>query len=409
MAAKELKKTLSEELVVEILKRLSVKDITRYKCVCKSWGFLLTSRYFIEQHLRQSNNDKKDPNLLVKYKDVVTRKFPVISIFSHQTHGYQFADVESPQVSASDDAAETTPQSVDEDKSAASAFEGAYFLGCCNGVVCFYDKARNVVLWNPAIRDAKLIPPPLFHGQPEKRRVYSTAGFGFGFDAQNNDYKVVAIQELDCVKDFPPEWPMFEVEVYSLKANAWRKLRRTRKFLGVSLTRDPYKPQGVCTGGMYSWLVEEEKVVSYDMCKDVLVSTPLPKACKHLVSSYKVNDHVSLVLHNGNNIALTHTRANKFSSYEFKIWVLREYGKKSWVKVLNIGPCEHVYHPVGVGIWNNFEVFISGSRYEMLLLNPITRRSVNIVRSKRPHHTQIMQVFSFRESLVPVTRFRSLF
>ncbi|KAH7542970.1 hypothetical protein FEM48_Zijuj02G0132100 [Ziziphus jujuba var. spinosa] len=56
---------LSEELEIEILARLPVISLLRFKCVCKSWRSIITRRFFIQKHL-QVCNSTNPPDLLVQ-------------------------------------------------------------------------------------------------------------------------------------------------------------------------------------------------------------------------------------------------------------------------------------------------------------------------------------------------------
>ncbi|KAJ4843516.1 hypothetical protein Tsubulata_027114 [Turnera subulata] len=42
------------ELIIEILSRVAVKDLLRFKCVSKEWKLLTEDRYFVEKHLYHS-------------------------------------------------------------------------------------------------------------------------------------------------------------------------------------------------------------------------------------------------------------------------------------------------------------------------------------------------------------------
>ncbi|KAJ0617152.1 putative F-box domain-containing protein [Helianthus annuus] len=51
---------VNEDVVEQILIELDVKDLIRFKTVCKSWHSLITSPRFVNRHLIRSHN--KDRN-----------------------------------------------------------------------------------------------------------------------------------------------------------------------------------------------------------------------------------------------------------------------------------------------------------------------------------------------------------
>ncbi|KAK4706307.1 hypothetical protein R3W88_034130 [Solanum pinnatisectum] len=53
-----------EYLAKEILQDLVVKSLLRFKCVCKRWYTLISSRNFISQHLNYHENNKH-PKVLI--------------------------------------------------------------------------------------------------------------------------------------------------------------------------------------------------------------------------------------------------------------------------------------------------------------------------------------------------------
>lgn len=176
---------LLEELVNAVLLKLPVKDILRYKFVCKSWCSLITSPTFIDEHLKLSNT--RNPDLLVKYKDAEHKcsMYPLISFISHETLEEVVGDDNYQLLFSNTDTwTRRNPPVLN--------FKDVYFVGCCNGVLCFYHDVLNVVLWNTAIRDAKLLPPPLYM---KLGGMYFGTGIGFGYDAKSNDYKVIAVQK----------------------------------------------------------------------------------------------------------------------------------------------------------------------------------------------------------------------
>ncbi|XP_048493339.1 uncharacterized protein LOC104902527 [Beta vulgaris subsp. vulgaris] len=51
---------LPENLIIEILSWLSVKDLLQYKSVCKSWYAIISSPNFISEHLKNYYNNNDD-------------------------------------------------------------------------------------------------------------------------------------------------------------------------------------------------------------------------------------------------------------------------------------------------------------------------------------------------------------
>ena len=80
-------------------------------------------------------------------------------------------------------------------------FSKLKIVACCNGVICLHDSDDdNVVPWNPATRETKLTPYSLledFHDNLPDGDLYFEA-VRFGFDADNNDYKLFMIYSLHC-------------------------------------------------------------------------------------------------------------------------------------------------------------------------------------------------------------------
>ncbi|XP_054778160.1 putative F-box protein At5g62060 [Prosopis cineraria] len=58
---------LPEEIIRNILRRLPVKSLIRFQCVCKHWKNLIKSPSFIADHLHHSNH--QNPLLLFDYRD----------------------------------------------------------------------------------------------------------------------------------------------------------------------------------------------------------------------------------------------------------------------------------------------------------------------------------------------------
>ncbi|XP_065617791.1 putative F-box protein At1g50870 [Quercus suber] len=186
---------LPEEVVLQILYKIPVKSLIRFRCVSKSWNSLITSSAFIHSHLTPSlslpsNSDK----LIVKDYDyrneVVTYKFIHDENNDYSLHQH----VEFP------------------------LRDGGYtylqLIGSVNGLFCLFE-SEQIILWNPYIRKFITLPKPLPKTYRPIAWTYSYR-YGFGFDPRNNDYKVVRI-----AGPYAPKPRL--VEVYSLKEGSWRR------------------------------------------------------------------------------------------------------------------------------------------------------------------------------------------
>ncbi|KAH7543333.1 hypothetical protein FEM48_Zijuj02G0173200 [Ziziphus jujuba var. spinosa] len=275
---------LPKELVISILLRLPTKDLLRWKSVCKSLYFIITSHPFIDVHRKKIRNSY----ILVKYEHLISNNH-VISLLSEET-----LDVVDTQPILSNTPLMDSMSSIDH---------VVEVVGCCNGVVCLR-RIYEYVLWNPATRDAKVIPNGLYKSNPDKK-MFRRLQMGFGFDSKNNDYKLVSIQRLFGDNHRPVHPCQQEVEVYSLKTACWKLLP------GIIPTCDilsAYSVEGYNGGEVFSWLVRNreygEHVMSFDMSNEVFITTPLPPPCI-IERSSRGNCRNSLMFHNA-SLALDH-------------------------------------------------------------------------------------------------------
>ena len=174
---------LPEEVVLQILCRLPVKSLIRFRCVSKIWNSLITTSAFIDSHLTQSLSLPSNSNKLIVSRGDFRTKVEYYE-FIHDDNNdsdssfHHFQNFEFPL-----------------------SFSYFKLIVSVNGLFCLCEK-EQIILWNPCIRKFITLP-----------KTNSAVINGFGFDARTNDYKVVSIA--------PKPRPL--VEVYSLKEGAWRK------------------------------------------------------------------------------------------------------------------------------------------------------------------------------------------
>ncbi|GER44632.1 F-box protein [Striga asiatica] len=88
----------------------------------------------------------------------------------------------------------------------------------CNGLLLLLvlekdTKPPGEALWNPTTGELKILPPSNF--DPRMYVKMSEGYFGFGFDSESEDYKVIRLLELN---------PAAMAELYSLRSNSWKQV-----------------------------------------------------------------------------------------------------------------------------------------------------------------------------------------
>ncbi|XP_060216425.1 F-box/kelch-repeat protein At3g23880-like [Lycium barbarum] len=153
-----------EDLDRNILLRLPVKSLLRFKCVCKNWYTLIKNPYFIREHLYNCSKSKSLQLLIYDYGALDGS--PPITLISD--HG-------------------VAP--LHENLDYFQRFRGMTILiGSVDGIYLLErisDEKISYALWNPAIREVRPLPEP-------KIQFSTREGcFGCGLDPSTNDYKVV--------------------------------------------------------------------------------------------------------------------------------------------------------------------------------------------------------------------------
>ncbi|CAN1828027.1 F-box protein CPR1 [Linum perenne] len=368
---------LTEDIVIKILLYLPIAScIARFRCVCRSWRTLLSDPDFIRKILfHQNSDDQKSLQILVSgVRDRSIDDFPplLFSVYSYET----LRPI-------------TEPVTLME-------LRGCYsrVVGCCGGIFLIAQTWRNIgegdfhnmLLWNPATSETKIIPPGPFH---PARLSYESAlelcaeRIGFGYDPRTRDYKVVrvlefeeAITDIDDDADYdidydPAEFyhgpiPLIFTEVYSLRNDSWKTLNVTNHYLSHNPDHDTkylHHHWNTSRNEKCYWFRKENHgvfaIVSFDMSTEIFerVIFPQPVGFPHHKDDEDIyNDPYgdkSMINHNdtwwvkscfmlkkGVIIATFKCRCwlsncNKSTVPEDEIWVLMKYGVgESWTKLV---------------------------------------------------------------------------
>ncbi|KAF8414200.1 hypothetical protein HHK36_002200 [Tetracentron sinense] len=154
---------LPSEIIVDILSRLPVKSLLRFRCVCKSWCAIVSDPHFVKMHLNRAT-EIGNTNLIL-------------------TSGAKLYSLDCDEPTQFDLPFMTELLSI-------------AVLGSCNGLVCLSDYANfgNIsYIWNPDTREYKKLPNP-----PSKdgRLIFGFSILGFGHNAITDEFKLVRVTNL---------------------------------------------------------------------------------------------------------------------------------------------------------------------------------------------------------------------
>ncbi|KAK4270217.1 hypothetical protein QN277_023279 [Acacia crassicarpa] len=294
-------------------------------------------------------------------------------------------------------------------------------VGSSNGLLCVgvYGYAEFypfLLLWNPATREVRQLPPntPNTKGAdlplqfpPYTRRAYSRSSvlrfsLGFGFSPVVNDYKVVINYHYNYVIDHDSAFP-FEVLlvlVYSLSSGSWKKVEFGIKDVGLD-------EESITVNGIMFWSGFRRNpdtqtyyfaAVSFDIANEVFILIPTPTTDRSTSTS-------RLTMYE-NKIAVLSCFATQDSESFIELWVMEDGSGASWAKKYSSCLIPRVVRPV-MTIWMNQIVCDGGEKKhckerKITLLNISTNelKAFNINKCGRGNGSG--SIYYRAESLVPI-------
>ncbi|XP_060180350.1 F-box/kelch-repeat protein At3g23880-like [Lycium barbarum] len=290
---------LPDEIIIEILLRLPVKSILKFRCVSKYWLSLLSSSHFVKAQIKFSIKDCKNVNfrlvVVASASGLVGKMCSIYSIVCEKSSFVNVAKIDYPLK---------------------PPFGSAKFLGSCNGLICLTAMSFKLMLWNPCTGNYKE-----FQDSFVKSAVSRYIRYGFGYDAINDDYKVVKIFS------FPKDEGKYEnmVKIYSLRSNSWKM---SESFSGGYINAQ----SGVILNEALHWEVSHcrgsgahSEIMTFDLATETYGVMELP-SCGDGNVSWTLN-----VL-GGRLVACCNFYLDKTD-----MWVMKEYGvEKSWTKLVSL-------------------------------------------------------------------------
>ena len=308
---------LSDQMVYDILSRLPVKSIIRFRYVSKSWNSIVTDPYFkLNQAKSLSNNSHNGYVIYTKYPQ---KYIPCLQYPQHKVE-----DLCTVVCNSDNTLTEVSRIEIP------CLYEP--IVGFCNGLFILASPSpmehsfQHIYLWNPIIRKFMRVASIL--GQPST----SSVTLGFAYHPRKNDFKIL---RLVCFKNegkLLPAKAEAEAEVYTLSTASWRKFSVSVDSLsGLTIYRISESPSLFFNGALHSiaFTRDYKFILSFDVDDERFREIRLPQ--NYLVGVSLRREWLTIL--KGSLALIVIGDAQIDWSGVCHIWVMTEYGvAKSWTK-----------------------------------------------------------------------------
>ncbi|XVE58378.1 hypothetical protein DITRI_Ditri04bG0165000 [Diplodiscus trichospermus] len=312
--------SLPEKTITDILSRLPVKSLTRFKSVSKNWAHLTSTPAFVASHLSRFSSEH---SLLFSRYNTESGGDYKIWLVTNLTGGPrgQFLDI---------------------------PLQGPLpryprIVGSVDGLVCLDvspSYASDFVFWNPGTKQYRSLPFPLITST--SNNPIGLVFLGFGLDAFNDDYKLVRIVSF-VGNDASPS---LMAEVYSWREGIWKEIEG--RFDSAVLCGEQ---DGVFADFSLNWvavgkqsLADQKVLISFDM-KTEFTTIALPPVTQYgnvkvmsYLESLAVAVYPSVLAANGNN------------TNRFELWLLgdSEDGGIEWSLIYALDEFPNSFVPMAI-------------------------------------------------------------
>ncbi|KAH9604890.1 hypothetical protein KSS87_013652 [Heliosperma pusillum] len=347
MESIETTSILPDDILEEILMRLPVKYLLRWKCVSKRWYALIGEYDFAKKHyhfqyaMHGADNDAGPLFLDSPSQDSKPAQFYLLSkdgdddVVLDITSDFE-RDIPSPFVN---------------DCELHKQYLGC--MGVMNGVIGLKWGRTRLALWNPATREFKDVPRwPVI---PDNKDAEKFGGeiLGLVFDQQSNDFKILGLINFGVGGMDDPS-TIYGFHLYSLKSNSWKRIEKGSSGRPTIF----YSDRDACLdNGVYYWFTDRDDlsfknvILSFDFKSENFKELNPPKdyecrnnqhmfdervwcGCKFAVKIGKYREGIALFV--------THTFENADCSLE--IWAVTKFREDdhvlplSWELVIIVEP-----------------------------------------------------------------------
>ncbi|KAG9448688.1 hypothetical protein H6P81_008653 [Aristolochia fimbriata] len=287
--------SVPDEILVQILIRLPVKSLLRFRSVCKAWRSLISEPFFVDFHLHQQS--LRDPQILLLSCAGEVGEFCLESLADER--------------------------GILERKLSAVPVE-SILTPSCNGLILIHrDYSQCIYVFNVSTRKLLTLPDcsPSLH-----------VNLGLGYDPPVGTYKVVRLfhnREGDA---------HLHCEIFTLGSPEWRRIGEVRYKLDVRGF-----PASV-DGALY-WLTDydshqnkSEVIISFVLREERFKVIPHPKRCagekRRYMQLWEFRGDLYLQDSSGKPV--------------MNLWVLKDHKEGIWVKnyTINLHRCGYALHDI---------------------------------------------------------------
>ncbi|KAM3270891.1 F-box/kelch-repeat protein like [Capsicum chacoense] len=385
-----------EEIVMDILSRLPVKSLLRFKCVSKFWNKLISEPYFKRMHLNVHTNNHNSPKKLLISQVISLPTYYIRSSAIGDRRVYRLSKTIFNFYSFS--LSNSGPQLVKDIRKldSLSSFKprsGCVYC-CCDGL-CFIGIWRErdntqhpsiSLLWNPSTGESIKLPTQYPESSPDKYL------YGLGYDSTSDDYKIIRIDAFDGVCDYGlPD------EILAIKSASWKKTSQCAGGPCGILARISELYLAFVEGAFHweSGHVYPSCVVTFNISNETYGNMSLP------VRPYSNTSEETGVSAVGGRLCYHHD-----DGINFNLWVMKDYGmKESWTKWFSI-PNHMKCYITPIYRFSNDEVLLS-CLYEKADYEFVYKTANGSSNLMWPQHSNdimhpktIMDGFVYTESLI---------
>lgn len=290
------------DLIVDILIRLPVRSLARFRCASRSFRSLIDGQDFVNRYVNHSIETNSNLGLSVSVENSKWKR----RYYSLSFDQYAFDNC------------------LEIDLPLMKNCKFGFIIGSCNGLLALENSCRNIMLLlNPLTKRHRVL--PTFY-RDLSRCVPSLEGFGF--DVGSGDFKLVKILAFGKPMNYT------EVAVFSLRVNSWRRIQDFPYFWVTGRC-------SVFVNGALHWAAalnqdadRNDIIIAFDLKSEEFYQVPLPPIVG-------IEGYYIVVEALGGCLCLLCKFDDDDDDRPWDLWVMKEYGvNDSWTNLatlLNVG------------------------------------------------------------------------